>query len=66
MTCNGNDQTLRNEESLGNALAISTDVLIAVGGATLIAGVVLFIVEARRPAVRAQLAPNSPSLMVRF
>jgi tetratricopeptide (TPR) repeat protein len=66
MTCNGGDQTLRDERNLGQALAISTDVLIALGGATLITGVILFILEARRPAVRAQLAPSSPGLLVRF
>jgi tetratricopeptide (TPR) repeat protein len=66
MTCNGHDQTLRDEQNLGKALAISTDVLLALGGATLITGVILFILEARRPAVRAQLSPSAQGLLVRF
>ncbi len=45
--CDGSNQDLRNEVGFGRALTISTDTLIAVGGATLITGVVLFIVEAR-------------------
>jgi tetratricopeptide (TPR) repeat protein len=45
--CNGSDQSLRNEVSFGRALTISTDVLLAVGGAGLVTGVILFIVEAR-------------------
>ena len=46
--CDGSNQDLRNEVGFGRALTISTDTLLAVGGATLITGVVLFIVEARR------------------
>lgn len=65
--CNGNDSSLRNEVELGRALAISTDVLLAAGGATLIAGVVLFVVEMRRPPVaRAWLVPAPSGLLVRF
>ncbi len=65
--CNGNDQMLVNEQSFGRALTISTDVLIATGAGTFVAGVILFIVEARRPrAPRAQLSPSSGGLMVRF
>lgn len=65
--CNGNDTTLKNEASLGHALAISTDVLLAVGGAALVTGVVLFIVEARRPApARAWLVPTADGVAVRF
>ena len=45
--CNGGDQSLRNEAGFGRALTISTDVLLGVGGAALITGVILFIVEAR-------------------
>jgi tetratricopeptide (TPR) repeat protein len=47
--CDGRDQTLRDEQSFGRTLTISTDVLLGVGGATLATGVILFIVEARRP-----------------
>lgn len=62
-----NTQTLRDEASFGRALTISTDVLLAVGGATLITGVILFIVEARKPrAPHAQLSPSPGGLMVRF
>ena len=67
MVCNGRDQTLRDEAALGRALGISTDVLIGVGAATLVTGVVLFIVESRRPPVRrAWLAPTGNGLVVRF
>ncbi|HEY2746932.1 MAG TPA: tetratricopeptide repeat protein [Polyangia bacterium] len=50
--CDGGNQDLRNEVSFGRALTISTDTLLAVGGATLITGAILFIVEARhKPSV---------------
>jgi tetratricopeptide (TPR) repeat protein len=53
--CNGGDQTLRDEASFGRALTISTDVLLAAGGATLATGIILFIVEARKkPPVHVQ------------
>ena len=45
--CNGGDQSLRNEVSFGRALTISTDVLLGVGGAGLVTGIILFAVEAR-------------------
>lgn len=65
--CDGSNQMLRDEASLGRALGISTDVLIAAGAATLVTGVILFIVEARRPAAaRARLAPTAHGLVVRF
>ncbi len=62
------DPTLRNEASFGRALTISTDVLLAVGGATLVAGVVLFIVEAKKKpaASRAWIAPSAGGLQVQF
>ncbi len=64
------DQTLKDEASFGRALTISTDVLIALGGATLATGVILFIVEARRrPAAaspRAWLSPAPGGLQARF
>jgi tetratricopeptide (TPR) repeat protein len=65
--CSG-DQTLRDEESFGRALTISTDVLLAVGGATLIAGIILFIVEARKkpPAAHAWISPSPGGLQVQF
>ena len=44
--CNGNDPLLRDEASFGHALSISTDVLLTVGGATFITGIILFVVEA--------------------
>ena len=50
--CHGGDQTLRDEADFGQALTISTDVLLGVGGAAVITGVVLFIVEARKPRTR--------------
>jgi tetratricopeptide (TPR) repeat protein len=65
--CNGNDQMLKDEQSFGRALTISTDVLIGVGAATLLTGVILFIVEARRPApAHAQLSPARGGLQVAF
>src|SRR4051812_12403642 len=41
--CNGNDQTLRDEQSFGKTLTISTDVLLGLGGAALATGIILFI-----------------------
>lgn len=68
-TCPG-DQTLKDEAGFGRALTISTDVLLAVGGATLATGIILFIVEARRkpaaPSPRAWLGPAPGGLQVRF
>ena len=64
------DKTLRDEASFGRALTISTDVLLAVGGATLATGVILFIIEARKkPAAtpaHAWLAPTPGGLQVQF
>jgi tetratricopeptide (TPR) repeat protein len=58
--CNGNDQTLVNEQSFGRALTISTDVLLAAGGATLVTGVILFIVEWKKGrAARAERTPST-------
>src|SRR5206468_1995207 len=51
------------------ALTISTDVLLAVGGATLATGIVLFIVEARKkpaPSSHAWLSPSPGGLQVQF
>ena len=64
--CNGRDQQLRDEATLGKGLAISTDVLLGVGGAAVITGVILFIVEMRRPAAHAQGWPTTNGLMVKF
>ena len=66
--CNGSDQSLRNEVSFGRALTISTDVLLGVGGATLITGVILFIVEAKKKpaAAHASAAPAAGGLRVEF
>jgi tetratricopeptide (TPR) repeat protein len=66
-TCDGT-QTLRDEASFGRALTISTDVLLAVGGATLITGVILFIVEARKkpPAAHSWVSPSPGGLSVQF
>jgi tetratricopeptide (TPR) repeat protein len=72
MKCGGTDcpgdQTLRDEASFGRALTISTDVLLAVGGATLATGIILFIVEARKkPATsHAWLSPSPGGLQVQF
>jgi tetratricopeptide (TPR) repeat protein len=67
MVCNGSMQQLRDDVNLGKPLAISTDVLLAVGGAALVTGVVLFIVELRHPpAARVQLLPAEHGLLVRF
>jgi tetratricopeptide (TPR) repeat protein len=64
----GTDQTLRDEASFGRALTISTDVLLGVGGATLLTGVILFIVEARKkpPAAHAWISPSPGGLQVQF
>jgi len=68
--CNGGDQTLRDEASFGRALTISTDVLLAVGGATLATGIILFIVEARKkpapPSSHASLSPSPGGVQVQF
>jgi tetratricopeptide (TPR) repeat protein len=65
--CDGTKQTLRDEASIGHGLAISTDVLLGVGGAALVTGVVLFILESRRsPAVRVQLAAPPGGAAVQF
>ncbi len=61
-----NEQTLKDERSFGRALTISTDVLIGIGGAAFVTGVILFIVEARKPAPRAVLRPSSSGLYVTF
>jgi tetratricopeptide (TPR) repeat protein len=72
MKCGGTvcstDQTLRDEASFGRALTISTDVLLAVGGATLLTGVILFIVEARKkpPAAHAWISQSPGGLQVQF
>ncbi len=65
--CSG-DQTLRDEANFGRALTISTDVLLSVGGAALITGVILFIVEARKkpPAAHAWISPSPGGLQVQF
>src|SRR4051812_9626368 len=61
-----NDQTLKDERAFGRALTISTDVLIGIGAAAFATGVILFIVEARKPAPRAVLRPSSSGLYVTF
>jgi hypothetical protein len=67
MVCNANDKKLVDEQHLGRALTITTDVLLGVGGAALVTGVVLFIVELRRPTpARAWLTPAPGGLAVRF
>jgi tetratricopeptide (TPR) repeat protein len=72
MKCGGfdcpGDQSLRDEASFGRALTISTDVLLGVGGATLITGVILFIVEAKKKpaAAHASVAPAAGGLRVEF
>jgi tetratricopeptide (TPR) repeat protein len=50
MVCDGTNQQLRDDANLGRPLAISTDVLLGVGGALLVTGVVLFVVELRHHA----------------
>jgi tetratricopeptide (TPR) repeat protein len=65
----GTDQTLRDEESFGRALTISTDVLLGVGAATLATGIILFVIEARKkpaPAAHAWISPSSHGLQVQF
>jgi tetratricopeptide (TPR) repeat protein len=66
MVCNGRDQMLRDEATLGKGLTISTDVLLGVGAATLATGIILFIVEMRRPAAHVQLWPTTGGLSVKF
>jgi len=63
MVCDGNDTTLRHEQSFGRALAISTDVLIGLGAAGLAAGIILFVVETRRAV---PLHARAGSLLVTF
>jgi tetratricopeptide (TPR) repeat protein len=67
-TCPAGDQMLVDEKNFGRALTIATDVLLGVGGATLLTGVILFIVEARHPrAPHAQLISPSPGgVLVQF
>jgi tetratricopeptide (TPR) repeat protein len=51
----------------GKALALSTDVLIGVGSAMVLTGVILLIVESRRPQpARTALRPAAGGLVVRF
>ena len=64
--CASGNQTLRDEQSSGKALALSTDVLIGVGAAAVVAGTVLFILESRRPVAHARLFPTNGGLAVHF
>lgn len=64
--CASGNQTLRDEQSSGKALALSTDVLIGVGAAAVVAGTILFIVESRRPVAHAWLSPSHGGLAVHF
>jgi tetratricopeptide (TPR) repeat protein len=48
----------------GGALALSTDILIGVGAAAVLVGVILFVVESRHPQRSASLAPGG--MAVRF
>ncbi|MDB4968552.1 MAG: hypothetical protein JWN44_4241 [Myxococcales bacterium] len=57
--CDGRDQTLRDEQAFGKALTISTDVLIGLGAAAFATGVILFILEAKKPAPRTVVRPSS-------
>ena len=64
--CAAGNQTLRDEQSSGKALALTTDVLIGVGAAAVVAGTILFIVESRRPAAHTWLSPSNSGLAVHF
>ena len=64
--CVSGNQTLRDEQSSGKALALSTDVLIGVGAAAVVAGTVLFILESRRPVAHARLFPTNGGWAVHF
>jgi tetratricopeptide (TPR) repeat protein len=63
--CDPANQELRDEQAFGRALAITTDIFIAVGAAAVTTGVILFLVERRKPLVHGSLAPRG-GLMVRF
>jgi tetratricopeptide (TPR) repeat protein len=66
-TCDGSNQQLHNDVNIGQPLAITTDVLLAVGGAMLVTGVVLFVVELRHPATAARTsAASGHGLVFRF
>jgi tetratricopeptide (TPR) repeat protein len=65
--CDTGNQTLRDEQSSGKALALATDVLIGVGAAAVVAGTVMFILESRRPQqAHARLVPSNNGLAVHF
>ena len=68
LICDGSNQTLRDEQSFGRALTISTDVLLVAGGATLVTGVILFIVEAKKrpPSAHAWISPSPGGLQAQF
>jgi tetratricopeptide (TPR) repeat protein len=59
-------ESARADVDRGQALAISTDVLIGVGAAAVVVGAVLLIVETRRPARRAQVRASGGGLTIRF
>ena len=64
--CDAGNQTLRDQQSSGKALALTTDVLIGVGAAAVVVGTVLFILESRRPAAHARLSPSGSGAVVHF
>ncbi len=63
------DPSLKSERDTGDALAISSDALLAVGAAALAVGIVLLIIELRAPPKVASLflpSPSSPLVAPRF
>jgi tetratricopeptide (TPR) repeat protein len=56
--------SLKSEANRGSAEAITTDVMIGVGAATLATGVIVLIVQSRRPA--APISARAGSLVLRF
>ena len=56
----------RNQVAEGKALALSTDIMIGIGAAAVLVGVVLFVVESRRPARTSWLGPTQDGLSVQF
>jgi tetratricopeptide (TPR) repeat protein len=57
--------SLQNERDVGQALAISSDVLLGVGAAAVVTGAILLIVQSRKPHAHAW-APTSSGVMVHF
>jgi tetratricopeptide (TPR) repeat protein len=62
------DPSLQSQQSKGNSLAIASDVLLGVGAAAALTGVILLIVQSRHPRAtsHARVTPTVRGLQVRF